>query len=197
MEICQPLFAASRLKTGPPNLPWRVVVSEDVEFNHFAYVAIWTYLLTVKHDPQDPLIKHLESEDQRMNEMILQRAQGRPTKFVSLANDSASQNLLASMRQESERLRRARTPQQLADAPSPDVRRLNEVVEDLRRENEVYRSLARQTPRPPQSIDNAEAQRLRDEVDNLRRENERLQTQLITSSLPPPEYAPPPYVRSD
>ncbi|KAG6876857.1 hypothetical protein C0992_011530 [Termitomyces sp. T32_za158] len=146
-----------------------------------------------KLDSHDPLTQHLESEDQRMNEMILRRAQGPPTNFLPLANDSASQNLLESMRQDSERLRNARAQRQPADTASPDVRRLREEVEDLKRENEIYRSLARQTPRPPRCIDSAEAQRLRDEVDHLRRENERLQTRLIASSPPPPEYAPPPY----
>ncbi|KNZ78699.1 hypothetical protein J132_10804 [Termitomyces sp. J132] len=150
------------------------------------------------HGSQDPLMQQLKWENQQMDEMISRRAQGRQSvPFVSLANDNAAQNLLDGMRQDSERLRSARAQQPPADTSDSDLQRLRDEVENLRRENDIYRSLERQTRQTPQRVADTEAERLRDEVDNLRRENERLQTQLIASYFSPPEYAPPPYVRAD
>ncbi|KAG6873662.1 hypothetical protein C0995_012596 [Termitomyces sp. Mi166 len=190
MGTGQPLSAAFRLKIGHPNIQQGALVPK-----YFHIYDERDYFLD-KDRSQDSLMQHLEFEDHRMNEMILRRAQGQPVNFVSLANDNVAQNLLESMTQHSERIRRTRAQQRPADTPSSDVQRLRNEVEDLRRENEIYRSLARQTPQTPQLIDDAEAQRLRDEIDNLRRENERLKIQLVTSH-PPPEYAPPPYIRSN
>ncbi|KAG6827331.1 hypothetical protein H0H92_012205 [Tricholoma furcatifolium] len=145
--------------------------------------------------------------------------------FAPLAADTAAQNLLRSMKEDSERIRRSRAQQEQhrerptekprePDSPiAADIRRLIEEVEDLRRDNEIYSTLARQLGQSPSlappsipsvqsdtvhDVPGSEAQRLRDEAARLRSQNGILQSWLIASScLPPPVYAPPPYAPLD
>ncbi|KAG6830448.1 hypothetical protein H0H87_008086 [Tephrocybe sp. NHM501043] len=137
----------------------------------------------------EPGAQDLESAD-----MSLPRAEDKPVSFVPLSQDTAAQNLLASMRQDSERIRRTQIQRKLPPRPSPEVKKLNDEVEDLRRENEIYRSLAYQEAltAPSPSIQAAQVLHLREVVGYLSRENEKLQCQLTSSETPPMEYAPPP-----
>ncbi|KAG6815362.1 hypothetical protein H0H93_010042 [Arthromyces matolae] len=116
--------------------------------------------------------------------------------FVPLARDTAAQNLLESMRQDSERIRGKRVQQRQTETTSADIRRLKHELEDLKRENEIYRSLASHplSTSHPDSKE-MEAQLLQEEVTHLKRTNEKLQSQLFETSSYPPEYAPPPYSR--
>ncbi|KAG5341898.1 hypothetical protein C0989_007338 [Termitomyces sp. Mn162] len=197
MDTGQPLYAASRPKSRPNIQQGALSICVSLA-TLSSYLSNERDYFLANHGSQDPLMQQLKWENQQMDEMISRRAQGRQSvPFVSLANDNAAQNLLDGMRQDSERLRSARAQQPPADTSDSDLQRLRDEVENLRRENDIYRSLERQTRQTPQRVADTEAERLRDEVDNLRRENERLQTQLIASYFSPPEYAPPPYVRAD
>ncbi|KAG6918412.1 hypothetical protein DXG01_014817 [Tephrocybe rancida] len=141
---------------------------------------------------RDPLTQQLDF-DQRLNETILRRAQAKPVTFVPLAKDTAAQRLLDSMRQDSDRMRHAHV-QQKPEVVAPDTRRLQDELDDLRRENEVYCTLARQQQSvSAQASQDKETSRFREEVEDLRRENQWLQYQLLTSAHPPLEPAPPPY----
>ncbi|KAG5635771.1 hypothetical protein H0H81_010151 [Sphagnurus paluster] len=123
-----------------------------------------------QHIPTGSGTPQLTSKDKRASS-------GTPsTPFTSLAQDTAAQRLLASMREGNERVRRAhapRAPARTASAEEAERWRLRDQVQKLRRANEVFReqrSMVYVPPPPPR--DDSDIQHLRQEVDALRRENE-------------------------
>jgi len=88
----------------------------------------------------------LESADMRQNEANSHQTFGR---FIPLEADPSAQRLLGSMRRDSERIRRKRAEQTPIVVPASshsgsEARRLRNEVEDLRRENEMFRYLQSQ-----------------------------------------------------